>query len=238
MWVLQLYSSFSILFWPFSFLSACSQFSNCTYSLAKVFPQTKDRQRKKKKKKRDRQRTWQLGPRTIGSCSITVVIVIQSLIHAVHQVPLSSTISQNFFKFMSTELVRLSNSLILCCSLLFLPSIFPSIRVFSRESAFCIRWPNYQHQSFQWIFRLIFFRMDWFDPLAVQETLKSLLQHHKSKASILWCSAFFMVQLSHLYMTTGKTIALTRWAFVGKVMSLLFDVLSQRVRHDWATELN
>ena len=108
------------------------------------------------------------------------------------------------------ELVRLSNSLILCCSLLLLLSIFPSIRVFSCESAFCIRWPNYQHQSFQWIFRLIFFRMDWFDPLAVQETLKSLLQHHKSKASILWCSAFFMVQLSHLYITTGKNIALTR----------------------------
>ena len=199
-WLQSGHHMFFGLLWPFSFLSACSQFFDCTYSLAKVFPQTKDRLR-----------TRQWGPRTIGSCSITVVVVvIQSLSHAVHQVPLSSTIAQNFFKFMSIELVRLSKHLILCCSLLLLPSIFPIITVFSSESAFCIRWPNYQYQSFQWIFRLIFFRMDWFDLLAVQETLKSLLQHHKLKASILWCSAFFMVQLSHLYMTTGKNIALTR----------------------------
>ena len=181
------------------------------------------------------------------SSIFNIIVFVKSLSHVqlfttsltvACQAALSSTVSQSLPRFVSVESVILSNHLSLCHLLLFLPSIFPSIRVFSRESAFCIRWPNYQHQSFQWIFRLIFFRMDWFDPLAVQETLKSLLQHHKSKASILWCSAFFMVQLSHLYMTTGKTIALTRWAFVGKVMSLLFDVLSQRVRHDWATELN
>ena len=125
-----------------------------------------------------------------------------------------------------------SNHLILCHPLLL--SIFPSIRVFSNESILCISWPEY------WSFSisispsseysgLISFRVDWFDLLAVQRTLKSLLQHHSSKASILWCSAFFMVQLSHAYMTTGKTIALTRWTFVGKVMSLLFNMLSRLV---------
>ena len=125
-----------------------------------------------------------------------------------------------------------SNHLILCHPLLLLPSIFPSIRVFPNKSAFCIRWPNelqLQHQSFQRIFRLISFRTDWFDLLAVQGTLKSLLQHHSSKTSVLWCSAFFMVQLSHPYMTTGKTIALTRQTSVGKVMSLLFNMLSRLV---------
>ena len=133
---------------------------------------------------------------------------------------------------MSIELVMPSNHLILCCPLLFLPSIFPSIRVSSNESALGIRWSKY----WSFIFSpsneysgLISFRIFWFHLLAVQGTLKSLLQHHSSKASILWCSAFFIVQFSHPYMTTGKTIALTRWTFVGKVMSLLFNMLSRFV---------
>ena len=133
---------------------------------------------------------------------------------------------------MSIESVMPSNYLILCRSLLLLPSIFPSIGVFSNESALRIRWPKY------WSFSispsneysgLIFFRIDWFDVLAVQGTLKSLLQHHSSKASIHWHSAFFMVQLSHPYVTTGKTIALTVCTFVVKVMSLLFNTLSMFV---------
>ena len=132
---------------------------------------------------------------------------------------------------MSIELVMPSNHLILCRPLLLLPSIFPSIRVFSNESALCIRWPKYWSFSFNISpFNehpgLISFRMDWLDLLAVQGTLKSLLQHHSSKASVLRCLAFFLVQLSHPYMTTGKTIALTRWTFVGKVMSQLFNMLS------------
>ena len=136
---------------------------------------------------------------------------------------------------MCIELVMPSNHLILCCPLLLLPSIFPRIRVFSNESALCIRWPilefQLQHQSFQCIFRteLISFRTDWLDLLVVQGTLKSLLQHHSPKASILQCSAFFIVQFSHPYMTTGKIIALTRQTFVGKVMSLLFNMLSRLV---------
>ena len=144
------------------------------------------------------------------------------------------TKSQSLFKLMSIELVMPSKQLILCRPLLLLPSIFPSIRVFSNESVLHIRWPNYQSLSFSIspsneYSGLISFRIDWFDLLAVQGTLKSLLQHHSSKASILWHSAFFIVQLSHPYMTTGKTIALTRWAFVGKVMSLLFNILSRLV---------
>ena len=146
------------------------------------------------------------------------------------QVSLSPPISWSLPKFMSIDSVMPSNHLILCHPLLLLPSIFPSIRVFSNESALCIRWPKY------WSFSinispsnehpgLISFRMDWLDLLVVQGTLKSLLQHHSSKASILPCSAFFIVQLSH-YMTSGKTIALTRWTFVGKVLSLLFNTLS------------
>ena len=127
-----------------------------------------------------------------------------------------------------------SNHLILCCSLLLLPSIFPSIRVFSNESALHIRWPKYWSFSFSVSpsnehSGLISFRMDWLDLLAVQGTHKSLLQHHGSKASILHRSAFFIVQLSHPYMTTGKTIALTRWIFVGKVMALLSNMLSRLV---------
>ena len=120
------------------------------------------------------------------------------------------------------------------CPLLLLPSIIPSIRVFSNESVPCIRWPKYWSFSFSIspsneYSGLIFFRMDWFDLLAVQGTLKSLLQHHSSKESILQCSAFFIVELSHPYMTTGKTISLTRWTFVSKVMSLVFNMLSRLV---------
>ena len=126
-----------------------------------------------------------------------------------------------------------SSHFILCRPLLLLPSIAPSIRVFSNESTLHTRWPKYWSFSFSIITSEenpeLIFRMDWLDILAVQETLKSLLQHHSSKASILWRSAFFTVQLSHPYMTTGKTIALTRWTLVGKVMSLLFNMLSRLV---------
>ena len=132
---------------------------------------------------------------------------------------------------MSIELAMSSNHLILCHPLLLLPSIFPSIRVFSNESVILNRWPKYWSFSFSIspsneYSGLISFMMDLLDLLAVQGTLKSLLQHHSLKASILQCSAFFIVQLSHLYMTTGKTIALTRWTLVGKIMPLLFNMLS------------
>ena len=135
---------------------------------------------------------------------------------------------------MSIESVMPSNHLILCHSLLLPPSIFPSIRVFSSESALHIRWPKYWSFSFSISPSnehpgLSSFRMGWLDLLAVQETLMGLLKHHSSKASILQLSAFFIVQLSHPYLTTGKTIALTRWTFVGKVMSLLFNMLSRLV---------
>ena len=134
---------------------------------------------------------------------------------------------------MSIASVMPSNHLILYHPLILLPSIFPSIRVFSNKSALCIRWPNYWSFSFNISpFKYsgpISFRMDWLDLLAVQGTLKSLLQHHSSKTSILWCSTFFIVQLSHPYMTTGKTIALTRRTFVGKVISLFFNMLSRLV---------
>ena len=138
-----------------------------------------------------------------------------------HQASLSITNSRSLLKLISIELVMPSNHIILCHPLLLLPSIFPSIRVFSDESALRIRWPKYWSLSFNISLSnehpgLISFRMDWLDLLAVQGTLKSLLQHHSSKASILWCSAFFIVQLSHPYMTTGKTIALTRRTFVGQ----------------------
>ena len=140
---------------------------------------------------------------------------------------LSITNPWSLLKLMSVESVKTSNHLILCHPLLLPPSIFPSVRVFSNESVLCIRWPEYWSFSFNIspsneYSGLISFRMDWFHPLAIQGTLKSLLQHHSSKASVLQCSVFFMVQLSHPYTTTGKTIALTRWAFVGKVMSLFF----------------
>jgi len=135
---------------------------------------------------------------------------------------------------MSIESVMPSSHLILCHPLLLLPPIPPSIRVFSNELTLCMRWPKYWSFSFSISPSnehpgLISFKMDWLDLLAVQETLKSLLQHHSSKASILWLSAFFTVQLSHPYMTTVKTIALTRWTFVGKVTSLLFNMLSRLV---------
>ena len=168
---------------------------------------------------------------------------VQSLSHvqlfvtpwtAARQASLSITNSRNLLKLTSIEPVMPSNHLIPCRPLLLLPSIFPSIRVFSNESALCIRWPKYWSFSFNISpsnepSGLISFRMDWLDLLAVQGTLKSLLQHHSSKASILQHSAFVTVQLSHPYMTTGKTIALTRWTFVGKVMSLLFNMLSRLV---------
>ena len=143
-----------------------------------------------------------------------------------------SSVSWSFLKLMPIELVMLSNHLILCHLILLLPSIFHSIRVFSNELALHIRWPKYWNFSISPSNEysvLISFRMDWFDLLAVQGTLKSLLQHHSSKVSILQCSAFFIVQLSHPYVTTGKTIALTRWTFVDKVMSLIFNTMSRLV---------
>ena len=153
---------------------------------------------------------------------------------AARQASLSITNSRSSLKLTSIESVMPSSHLILCCPLLLLPPISPSIRVFSNESTLCMRWPKYWSFSFSFIPSnehpgLISFRMDWLDLLAVQGTLKSLLQYHSSKASILQHSAFFTVQLSHPYMTTGKTIALTRWIFVGKVMSLLFNMLSRLV---------
>ena len=168
---------------------------------------------------------------------------VQSLSHvrlfatpwtAAWQASLSITNSRSPPKPMSIESVMPSNHLILCHPLLLLPSIFPSVKVFSNESALRTRWPKYWSFSFDISPSnehpgLISFRMDWMDLLAVQGTLKSLLQHHSSKASILWRSAFFVVQLSHPYMTTGKTIALTRRTLVDKVMSLLFNMLSRLV---------
>ena len=143
---------------------------------------------------------------------------------------------QSLLKFVSIESVMLSNHLILCRSPLFLPSIFPGIRVFSSESALCIRWPKYwsfklYHQSFQLYSRLISFRTDWFDLLTVQGTLRSLLQHHSSKASVLQHSAFFMLQFSHLYITTGKTTALTIRTFVANMPSYT-HVMNFAVQHD------
>ena len=141
---------------------------------------------------------------------------------AAHQASLSFTISWSLHKLIPIESVMPSNHFILCCSLLLLSSIFPSIRVFSSESVLRIRWPKYWSFSFSIspsseYSRLISFRIDWWDLLAVQGTLKSLLQNHNSKASILWCLAFFIVQLSHPYVNTGKSIALTTWTFVGSV---------------------
>ena len=174
-------------------------------------------------------------------CFSNFILVSQFIVHslswvwlfatpwtAAHQASLSITNSQSLLKFKSFELVMPSNHLILCHHLL-LPSIFPSIKVFSNESVLCIRCPKYWSFSFSIspsneYSGLIIFRMDWFDLLVVQGTLKSL-QHHSSKASILQHSAFFIIQLSYSYMTTGKTIALTRWTFVGKVMSLLLNML-------------
>ena len=150
------------------------------------------------------------------------------------QASLSFIISWSLLKLMSIELVMPSNHLILCHPLLLLLSIFFSVRVFSNELALRNRWPKNWSFSFSISpsnehSRLISFRTDWLDLLSVQGTLKSLLQHRHTKASIIWCSAFFMVQLSYPYMTTGKTIALTRWNFVGQVMSLFYNMLSRFV---------
>ena len=180
--------------------------------------------------------SWQVNSGVVFG-SVQVLNHVQLFVTpwtAPHQVSLSITNSQSPPKPMSIESVMPSNHLILC-PLLLLPSIFPSIRVFSSESALHIRWPKYWSFSFSIspsneYSGLISFRMDWLDLLALKGTLKILLQyHHSSKALILQCSAFFIVQLSHPYMTTGKTIALTRWSFVGKVMSLLFNMLSRWV---------
>ena len=170
-----------------------------------------------------------------------VIVVVESLScvwlfvspqTAAHQAFLSFTISWSLLKFMSIEFMMPSNHLILSHLLFLLPSIFTSIRVFFNESVFHIRWPKYWSFSFSIsssieYLGLVSFRIDWFDILAIQGTLKSLLQHHSSKASILQYLIFFMVQLSHPYMTTGKTIALTRQTYVGKIMSLLFNMLSR-----------
>ena len=167
------------------------------------------------------------------ACCCSVAQLFVTSWNAACQVSLS-IISQSLLKLMSIESVIPCNHLILCHPLLLVPSIFPSIRVFSKESFLCIRWPkdwsfSFSISPFNEYSGLTSFRMDWLDLLAVQGTLKSLLHHHSSKASILWCSAFFMVQLSHPYMTTGKTIALTRWTFVDKTVSLLFNMLSRLV---------
>ena len=207
--------------------------------------------------------TFMTGAMSFVSCRLTIIYsarhtissVTQSCVRlfatpwtAARQASLSITNSRSPPKPMSIESVMPSNHLILCSPLLLLPSIFPSIRVFSNELALCIRWPKY------WSFSLsispsnehpglISYRMDWLDHLEVQGILKSLLQHHSSKASILRHSAFVIVQLSHPYITTGKTIALTRWTFVGKVMSLLFNMLSRLVItflslfHGWSHHL-
>ena len=166
--------------------------------------------------------------------SISHVQLFETSWTAAHQASLSITNSWSLLKPVSIELVMPSNYLILCRPLLLPPSIFPSIRVFSNDSNLCIRWPKYWSFSFSIspsneYSGLISFRMDWLDLLAVQGTLKSLLQHHSAKASILWHSAFFIVQLSHPSITTGKTIALTRWTFVDKVMSQLFNMLSRSI---------
>ena len=175
--------------------------------------------------------------REIGFSSVQSLSRVQffvTLWTAAQQVSLSFANSRSLLKLRSIESVMPSNHFILCCLLLLLPSIFPSIRVFSNESALCIRWPKNWSFSFSIspsneYSGLISLRIDWFDLFVVQGTLKSLFQHHISKASILWRSTFFMVQLSHLCMTTGKTIGLTIQTFVSKMVSLLFDMLSRLV---------
>ena len=185
----------------------------------------------------------QLKPKTIFHIRSDQIRLVQSLGHvwlfatpwiAARQASLSIINSQSLLKLMSIKWMMPSSHLILCHPLFLLPPILPSIRVFSNESALCRRWPKYWSFSFSISPSnehpgLISFRMDWLDLHAVQGTLKSLLQHHTSKASILQCSAFFTVQLSLPYMTTGKTIALTRRTLVGKVMSLLFNMLPRLV---------
>ena len=170
-------------------------------------------------------------PRT-SQFSLSVMSDSETPWIAPRQASLSITNSRSLLRLMAIELVMPSNHLILCRPLLLLPSIISTIRIFSKELVLCIRWPTYWSFSFSIspsneYSGLISFRIDWLDLLAVQGTVKSVLRHHSSKASILWCSAFFIVQLSHPYMITRKTIALTRWTFVGKVMSLLFNMLSR-----------
>ena len=176
--------------------------------------------------------------RTLNACSVQFSCSVKSdclqpheLQHA--RLPCPSTTPRAYSKLMSIESMMRSNHLILCHPLLLPPSIFPSNRVFSSESVLRMRWPKYWSFSFSISpsneYGLISSKMDWLNLLAIQGTLKSLLQHHSSKPSILQCSAFFMVQLSHPYMATGKTIALTRWTFVGRVMSLFFNILSKLV---------
>ena len=182
-----------------------------------------------------------MSPRMWGAFLSGFIVLVIQLLSSVQffmtpwttalQASLKFTISQSLFTLMSIELVMPSNHLILCRPLLLLPSNFPSIRIFSSESALYIRWPEYWSFSFSISPSneypgLISFRMDWLDLLAVQGTLNSLLQHHNLKASVLQHSSFFLVQLSHPYITTGKTIDLTIWTFVSKVMSLLFNTLS------------
>ena len=167
-------------------------------------------------------------------CSFTKSCLFATPWTAEFQVSLTFTISLSLFKLMSIESVMPSNHFIFCCSLLLLPSIFPSTKVFFSESGLCIRWPKYWNLSFSIspfneYSGLISFRIAWFDLLAVQGTLKSLLQHHSSKAPILWHSVLFMVQLSHPYITSGKTIALTIQTFVSKLISLVFNTLSRFV---------
>ena len=176
-----------------------------------------------------------------GLNSIVVVVQLLSCFWlfatpcaAACQASLSFTVSRGLLRLMSTESMMLSKHLILCCPLLLFPSVFPSTGVFSNESVLHIRWTNYQSfsfpiNSFDDYSGLFLFRSDWFDFLAIQGTLQSLLQHHNMKASILWCSAFFMVQLSHPFMTTRETVSLTIWPFVSKVMSLLFNLLPRLV---------
>ena len=181
-------------------------------------------------------RKWNFHIRTVSVLfssfrSLSSVQLFVTLWTAAYQPSLFITNSQSLLKLMPIESVMPSNHLILCCPLLLLPSIFPRIRVFSNESVLHIRWPkdwsfNFSISPSSEYSGLISFKIDWLDLLAVQGTLKSLIQHHNLKTSTLWCSAFFMV---HLYMTTGKTIALTRWTFVGQVMSLLFNMLSRFV---------
>ena len=164
--------------------------------------------------------------------SLSCVLLFVTPWTAAHQASLSITNPWSLLKLMSTVSVMPSNHLILCHILLLLLSIIPIIRVFSNDLVLHIRWPKYFSSNISpsnEYSGLISFRMDWLDLLAVQGTLKSLFQHHSSKASVLWCSAFFIVQLSNPYTITGKTIALTRWTFVGKVMSLLFNMPSRLV---------
>ena len=169
---------------------------------------------------------WKLRTSLLFSCSVMSNFWSATPWSAECQASVFFTVSQSLLKLLPVELMMPSNHLILYCPLLLLSSIFPSLKVFSNESALHIRWPKYWSFNFSISpsskYSVISFRIDWFDLLTVQGTLKSPLQHHSSKASILWCPAFFMVQLSHPYITTGKTIALTRQTFVGKVMSLLF----------------